>query len=110
LKATNRGPTKKQVGVQPKDYESRIYDKNVNIASLIGANRDSILNQIPHISKIMVGDIDAVLGHAQTVVIASNDPEFRQVPAQLCDGQRLVDFVRITDGRSNNGNYDGICW
>jgi GDP-mannose 6-dehydrogenase len=93
-----------------KGYDLRIYDKNVNLASLVGANRDFILNHIPHISKLMVADAAAVLKHAQTVVIGNNDPEFRQVPAQLCDGQRLVDFVRIIEGRSQNGKYDGICW
>ncbi len=47
-----------------KGYELRIYDKNVNLASLVGANRDFILNRIPHISKLMVDGIDAVLDHA----------------------------------------------
>jgi GDP-mannose 6-dehydrogenase len=42
----------------------RIYDKNVNVASLIGANRDFILDRIPHISKLMVRDTDTVLNHA----------------------------------------------
>ena len=93
-----------------KGYDLRIYDRNVNLASLVGANRDFILNRIPHISKLMVSDTATVLKHAETVVIGNNDPEFRQVPAQLCDGQRLVDFVRIIDGRSMNGKYDGICW
>ena len=55
-----------------KGYDLRIYDKNVNIASLVGANRDFILNHIPHISKLMVGDINAVLNHAQTVVVGNN--------------------------------------
>lgn len=93
-----------------KGYDLRIYDKNVQIASLIGANREYILNHVPHISKLMVEDIDAVLDHAQTVVIGNKDPDFRHVPEQLRDGQRLVDFVRITDRRSENGKYDGICW
>jgi GDP-mannose 6-dehydrogenase len=93
-----------------KGYDLRIYDKNVNIASLVGANRDFILNRIPHISKLMVGDIDAVLNHAQTIVIGNKDPEFKQVPERLHEGQRLVDFVRIIGGRSKNGKYDGICW
>jgi hypothetical protein len=61
-----------------KGYDLRIYDKNVNIASLVGANRDFILNHIPHISKLMVGDIDAVLNHAQTVVIGNKDPDFKE--------------------------------
>jgi GDP-mannose 6-dehydrogenase len=58
----------------------------------------------------MVGDIGAVLTHAQTVVIGNNDPEFRQVPARLQEDQQLVDFVGIVDEGGRNGNYDGICW
>jgi GDP-mannose 6-dehydrogenase len=93
-----------------KGYDLRIYDKNVKIASLVGANRDFILNRIPHISRLMVDHVDAVLDHAQTIVIGNKDPDFSQVPSQLRDGQTIVDFVRITDSRSKNGKYDGICW
>jgi len=93
-----------------KGYDLRIYDRNVNIASLVGANRDFILNHIPHISKLMVDDMDAVLNHAQTVVIGNNDTDFKGVPERLREGQFLVDLVRIIDKRSKNGSYDGICW
>ena len=93
-----------------KGHDLRIYDKNVKLAKLVGANRDFILNRIPHISRLMVDDVDAVLKHAQTVVIGNNDPEFRQVPARLREDQYLVDFVRVVPGKSRNGKYDGICW
>jgi GDP-mannose 6-dehydrogenase len=94
-----------------KGYDLRLYDKNVNIASLVGANRDFILNRIPHISKLMVSDIDEVLEYAQTVVIGNKDPEFGSVPDRLRDDQVLVDFVRIAGSRrSQEGKYDGICW
>ena len=93
-----------------KGYDLRIFDKNVNLAKLVGANRDFILNRIPHISRLMVNGIEGVLDHAQTVVIGNKDPEFENVPEQLRDGQHVVDFVRITDHRSENGKYDGICW
>lgn len=93
-----------------KGHDLRIYDKNVNIASLVGANRDFILNRIPHISKLMVDNIEEVLNHGETVVIGNRDPEFEKVPERLRGGQRLVDLVRITNRRSDNGNYDGICW
>lgn len=93
-----------------KGYDLRIFDKNVNLARLVGANRDFILNHIPHISRLMVNGIDAVLDHAQTIVIGNNDPEFQSVPGRLRDGQCVVDFVRITNRRSENGKYDGICW
>ena len=93
-----------------KGYDLRIFDRNVNLARLVGANRDFILNHIPHISRLMVNGIDAVLDHAQTIVIGNNDPEFQSVPQRLRDGQCVVDFVRITNRRSENGKYDGICW
>jgi GDP-mannose 6-dehydrogenase len=93
-----------------KGYDLRICDKNVHMASLVGANRDFILNRIPHISKLMVDGIDAVLDHAQTVVIGNKDPDFQNVLSRLRDDQVVVDLVRITDGRSENGSYDGICW
>jgi GDP-mannose 6-dehydrogenase len=93
-----------------KGHDLRIYDKNVKLAKLVGANRDFILNRIPHISRLMVDDVDAVLKHAQTVVIGNNDPEFRQVPERLREDQYLVDFIRVLPGKSQNGKYDGICW
>lgn len=93
-----------------KGYDVRIYDKNVQVARLVGANRDFILNRIPHISKLMVDNIDAVLQHAETIVIGNKSTEFETVPQRLHTGQCLVDFVRISNSRSNNGEYSGICW
>ncbi len=93
-----------------KGFDLRIYDKNVNVACLVGANRDFILNRIPHISRLMVNDVDAVLRHAETVVIGNKDPDFKEVLKRLRDDQQLVDLVRISDQRSGNGNYSGICW
>jgi GDP-mannose 6-dehydrogenase len=79
-----------------KGYDLRIYDRNVNLAALVGANRDFILNRIPHISRLMVSTTDEVLAHAQTVVIGNHDPEFSQIQSRLREDQRLVDFVRLT--------------
>ena len=93
-----------------KGYDLRIFDRNVSLASLVGANRDFILNRIPHISRLMVNGINAVLDHAQTIVIGNKDPEFEGILERLHEGQNLVDFVRITNRRSENGKYDGICW
>jgi GDP-mannose 6-dehydrogenase len=93
-----------------KGYELRIYDKNVNMASLVGANRDFILNRIPHISRLMVDNVDDVLSHAETIVIGNNDPDFRDVPNRLRKDQLIIDFVRLAKGSHQNGNYEGICW
>lgn len=93
-----------------KGYDLRIYDKNVKLASLVGANRDFILNRIPHISRLMVDRIDDVLKHAQTIVIGNKDPEFCRVLENVRDDHSIVDFVRITHNTSDDGRYDGICW
>jgi GDP-mannose 6-dehydrogenase len=93
-----------------KGYDLRIYDSNVGLASIHGANRDYILNHIPHISRLMASSVDEVLDHAQTIVIGNAAPEFRDVPRRLVDGQTIIDFVRITDSRSVSGVYEGICW
>jgi GDP-mannose 6-dehydrogenase len=92
-----------------KGYELKLYDKNVNLAALTGANQDYILNHIPHISKLMVNSVDDVLEFAQTIVIGNGAEEFRAVPGKLTGDQVVVDLVRISKEKSG-GNYDGICW
>jgi GDP-mannose 6-dehydrogenase len=93
-----------------KGYDVRVYDSNVRIAAVRGANRDYILNHIPHISKLMVDSIDQVLDHSETIVIGNPSPEFRDVPRLLAPGQQIVDLVRISDARSVEGVYDGLSW
>jgi GDP-mannose 6-dehydrogenase len=93
-----------------KGYDLRIYDANVRLASIHGANRDYILNRIPHISRLMTGSIEEVLEHADTIVIGNAAPEFRDVPRRLGDRQTLIDLVRVSDARSVSGIYEGICW
>jgi GDP-mannose 6-dehydrogenase len=93
-----------------KGYDLRVYDRNVSLACLHGANRDYILNKIPHISRLMVPHIDDVLAHAQTVVIGNAAPEFADVPRHIGEGQTVIDFVRICDSRTVLGVYEGLCW
>jgi len=92
-----------------KGYELKLYDKNVNLAALTGANRDYILNHIPHISKLMVESMQQVMDFAETLVIGNGAEEFKPVPASLKPGQAVVDLVRISKEMSS-GQYDGICW
>ncbi|WP_395406746.1 nucleotide sugar dehydrogenase [Pseudoduganella sp. UC29_106] len=92
-----------------KGYELRLYDRNVNLAALTGANQDYILNMIPHISKLMMTSMAGVLDFADTIVIGNGAAEFKDVPNMLRPGQNLVDLVRISREHSG-GAYDGICW
>ncbi|MBC7512859.1 MAG: UDP-glucose/GDP-mannose dehydrogenase family protein [Herminiimonas sp.] len=92
-----------------KGYDLRLYDRNVSLARLTGANQDYILNLIPHVSRLMVESMDELLDFAGTVVIGNAAPEFNTVPQRLRPGQVIVDLVRI-GGEAAGPAYDGICW
>ncbi len=93
-----------------KGFDIKVYDRNVNIASLVGANKDYILNHIPHISRLMVQSMDEVLAHAQTIIVGNGDPEFKALAGKLKAGQVVVDLARVADRKSDGSTYDGICW
>ena len=93
-----------------KGYDLRLFDRDVKLNWLMGANRAFVETRIPHISRLMVDSVDDVLDHADTVVIGNNAPEFRDVPGRLNDHQRLVDLVRVADGSDLGERYLGICW
>jgi GDP-mannose 6-dehydrogenase len=93
-----------------KGYDIRVYDKNVNMARLIGANRDYLLNLIPHISSLMVETLDEVLDHAEVLVIGNKSAEFEGIVDRVRPGQVVVDLVRVASSTTQEGKYYGICW
>ena len=92
-----------------KGYDLRLYDRNVRLAGLIGANKDYILNRIPHISKLMVDSASDVIEHADVVVVGTSDNEFETTLKNIRPGQQVVDLVRIKSATGVE-DYDGICW
>ena len=93
-----------------KGYELVLFDKNVSEAKLQGANRDYILNHIPHISQLMVSSIDELLTKAQTIVIGNKACEFERVLDEVQDDQIIIDLVRIRPNPPQSKQYIGICW
>jgi GDP-mannose 6-dehydrogenase len=93
-----------------KGYDIKIYDPNVRLSFLIGANRDYLINRIPHISKLITDSIEAVLKHADTIVIGNNSEEFRDILSRISRNHRIIDLVRVSDPVNVEGSYEGICW
>lgn len=88
-----------------------IYDREVTSARLIGANKEYVEREIPHIWTLMQGTIDEVLSQSEAVVIGNGSPEFRSIGDRLTDGQIVVDLVRAFGSRRSDGKrYEGICW
>lgn len=93
-----------------KGHEIRIFDQNVNLSRLVGANRAYIYEHLPHIAKLMVDEMDDVVTHGGTIVIGNSDSRFSEVVGRLNDSQRVIDLVRIENEAKANGGYNGICW
>jgi len=93
-----------------KGFHLAIYDRDVSLARLVGANKEYIEREIPHISKLMRDTIDAVLSDSEIIIIGNQAEEFRNVTERLRPNQQLIDLVRLFDGRSSSENYQGICW
>lgn len=93
-----------------KGYDLRLYDQNVGLARLTGANRVYIEEHIPHLARLMVDSIDAVLEHAETIVIGNAAGEFKQLLDRVGPNQVVVDLVRIGGALVSDEVYQGICW
>ncbi|MEQ1637209.1 MAG: UDP-glucose/GDP-mannose dehydrogenase family protein [Methylococcales bacterium] len=93
-----------------KGYNLKLYDKEVSVAKLVGANKVYIEKEVPHISNLMVESIDAILEHAEVILVGNPSQEFKAIEAKLTKGQVVVDLVRIFGKRTSDVNYQGICW
>ncbi len=93
-----------------KGYQLAIYDRDVSLARLVGANKEYIEREIPHISQLLRISMDEVLRDSDIIVIGNKSPEFRQVTQKLSPSQGVIDLVRLFDKASYPDVYQGICW
>lgn len=93
-----------------KGYDVLIFDEHVRLANLTGANRDYILNRIPHIAPLLTEDPGKVLEHGEVIVVGNKTPALQRIVGQTQKGQTVVDLARILDRRSDASTYEGICW
>ncbi|HMC78817.1 MAG TPA: UDP-glucose/GDP-mannose dehydrogenase family protein [Vicinamibacterales bacterium] len=94
-----------------KGFQLSIYDKNVSLARLVGANKDYINKQIPHLSSLLSESIDEVLDTSDVIVVGNGAPEFGEALKKTRDNHIILDLVRVKTPRAEiKGDYRGICW
>ena len=93
-----------------KGIDLRIYDRNVHLASLVGANRDYIVNAIPHISSLLSDDLAGTVAHGELVIVGNSAPEFDRLAELLRPDQRVFDLVRVAGAQALGARYDGVSW
>jgi len=79
-----------------KGFDVRIFDRNVSIAKLTGANRRYIVEEIPHIASLMCDDHQQILAHSELLVISNNTKDVEEILAQVGTDCMLVDLTRGT--------------
>ena len=94
-----------------KGLSLRIYDKNVSLAKLVGANKEYIEKQIPHLSSLLCDTIDEVIDGSEVVIVGNQAPEFCEAVERCRPGQIVIDLVRLPIvGSLLQADYRGICW
>lgn len=94
-----------------KGHTLSIYDRFVSSSGVMGANREYIEREIPHIWSLMRDNVSDVVDASDLIVIGNDAEEFRETKSVLRDDQVVVDLVRAFDnGVSKDDHYQGICW
>jgi GDP-mannose 6-dehydrogenase len=94
-----------------KGYHIKVYDRNVSLSNLHGANRAYIEQEIPHIASIMVDSPETIVASSDVIVVGNKSPEFKAILLELRGEQIVIDLVRIIEpALVSNMQYQGICW
>jgi GDP-mannose 6-dehydrogenase len=94
-----------------KGYSLCIYDRNVSLARLVGANKEYIERQIPHLSSLLCDTVDEVIANSDVLVVGNRAPEFGEALTRTRPDQLVIDLVRVkADLARVPARYEGICW
>ena len=92
-----------------KGYEIRILDRSVSLARLVGANKAYIEKEIPHISRLLSVDLDAVVADAEVLVVGHRSTEFAGAARAAIGKKMVIDLARVFDTPPDT-NYIGFNW
>jgi GDP-mannose 6-dehydrogenase len=92
-------------------YKVKIFDDQVQLSQLIGANKAFIEKELPHIASIMCATLEELVSSSDVIVMTHGGKAFNQAPAFMNASQVLIDLV----GNAKNhpeltARYEGIGW
>jgi GDP-mannose 6-dehydrogenase len=94
-----------------KGYELGVFDPEVHLARLLGANKTFIEQHLPHIGQMLHAELDTVVERSEVLVLGSNSPEVMEAMAKLVRAdQVVVDLVNRPKGLAFAGRVEGLCW
>lgn len=89
-----------------------IWDPDVSLGKLAGANRQYIEEVIPHIGSLLVSELEQAMNHAEVVILGTKVAGRDRVSAMLRPEQIVIDLVHLDPAQRPvvSGTYEGICW
>jgi len=94
-----------------KGMDLRIYDPEVNLSRLLGANKRYIEHSIPHIGSLMTAELSAVVDHAEVLIVGlANKDMLPGILSGIRPDQIVVDLVGMPRTGLKCESYHGICW
>ncbi|WP_088283376.1 nucleotide sugar dehydrogenase [Ideonella sp. A 288] len=94
-----------------KGCQLSIYDPEVHLAKLLGANKSFIERHLPHIGQMLRPTMEEVVDGADVVVLGINSAEVIDAVARRCTaGQTVLDLVKLTDRSPWQAAVQGLAW
>ena len=94
-----------------KGMQLAIYDPEVTLSRLLGANRRYIETHLPHIGELLSADIGEVIAKSDVLVLGLDDESTQRALAQHCRAdQTVIDLVRVRNRGDIPANVTGLCW
>lgn len=94
-----------------KGLQLTVYDPEVHLAHLLGANRRYIESHLPHIGQLLRRDLDEVIDGSEVLVVGLSTAEVAERLAQRCRPDQIVlDLVNLRGRERLAGQVVGLCW
>ncbi|HJY75182.1 MAG TPA: nucleotide sugar dehydrogenase [Burkholderiales bacterium] len=88
-----------------------VYDPEVHLSQLLGANRRFIEQHLPHIGSLLRGDIETVINESEVLVVGLNERRaFDALKRHARKDQIVLDLVNVPDRASLPVAIEGLCW
>jgi GDP-mannose 6-dehydrogenase len=88
-----------------------VYDPDVHLSQVFGANRRFIDQHLPHIGSLIRSDIGAVIDESDVLVVGLNDERiFQALAAHAREEQIVLDLVNINGRERVRARIQGLCW
>lgn len=92
--------------------EVRVWDEDVSLGRLAGANRQYIEEVIPHIGSVLTDDLEDVMRSAEVVILGNKSASRERLASLLRPDQIVIDLIHLDHAKRPEGanTYEGICW